>query len=387
MSTVVTASIRVPEDVFPTITGVPAQMIDFKYHIEVVVDLGGKLAGQDRHVPRTGVMKSTYINSNKQSTSREDGGGNFLAAWGGSVVDTDHIRREKSVVSCAFELIVGTTDSARMRGRGSTVPRSQKAESAVPKPVSPVSDSGEAESYEYPSMDDHYDEQRHNGDRQYQLTRLSHLDMNSHNEVSTHSHGYDTLPEHRPAAHFEQPFLAPVPPPEVIAETDLSEKERARQAEQRLLPSQPPDDEIGPSPSILAPSAPAYVESDAHSYQSGTLGSRFPNTYAGPSASQDDSAYSITAPTAPSHDKMEFHTSNNPEVDKQEVERQRLLAEASSPPNFPNENSISEHLGGEMQFIPTAPFLGEEDHYEGHSYDPTALGSLEVHEDLPGYQR
>ena len=99
LTAVVTASVRVPEDVFPTIIGVPGQMISFKYHIEVVVDLGGKLAGQQRHLPRVGAvtLPSSYGSSS--------GGGNLnmLAAWGGSIVDTDHIRREKSVVACLFE--------------------------------------------------------------------------------------------------------------------------------------------------------------------------------------------------------------------------------------------------------------------------------------------
>ena len=65
LTAVVTASVRVPEDVFPTITGVPGQMISFKYHVEVVVDLGGKLAGQQRHLPRVGAitLPSSYGSS------------------------------------------------------------------------------------------------------------------------------------------------------------------------------------------------------------------------------------------------------------------------------------------------------------------------------------
>ena len=91
LTATVNASVRIPEDCFPTISRVPGQMISFKYHIEVVVDLGGKLAGQQRHIPRLGTV--TY---GSPVGGRADGNSNMLAAFGGSIVDTDHIRREKS---------------------------------------------------------------------------------------------------------------------------------------------------------------------------------------------------------------------------------------------------------------------------------------------------
>ena len=118
-----------PDDVFPTITGVPGEMISFRYHIEVVIDLGGKLGGQSKHIPRLGMVN---IPSNFMSSGHPmdipDGGANtgMLATWGTSIINTDPIRREKSVIACLFEIIVGTTDTARLRGRGNTISASSK---------------------------------------------------------------------------------------------------------------------------------------------------------------------------------------------------------------------------------------------------------------------
>ena len=114
LTAVVNASVRVPEDAFPTISNVPGEMISFKYYVEVVVDLGGKLAGQQRHLP--GVGSGTMPSSLGSSGGlRADGGPNMLTTWAGSIIDTDHIRREKSVVACLFEVVVGSMDSSRRR--------------------------------------------------------------------------------------------------------------------------------------------------------------------------------------------------------------------------------------------------------------------------------
>ncbi len=43
MSASINTSVRVPPEAFPTIKGVPGEMISFKYQIEVIVDLGGSL--------------------------------------------------------------------------------------------------------------------------------------------------------------------------------------------------------------------------------------------------------------------------------------------------------------------------------------------------------
>merc|ERR1712098_1041157 len=67
--------------------------------------------------------------------------------------------------------------------------------------------------------------------------------------------------------HYQPPNHAQihVPPPEVQAEEGLSEKERLRRAEERLLPSQPPIDENAPSSSrtVVPPIAPSVPPDDA----------------------------------------------------------------------------------------------------------------------------
>jgi arrestin-related trafficking adapter 9 len=45
------ASLRVPVNSFPTITSVPGAMISFKYFVEVIVDLPGKLTGLHKFLP------------------------------------------------------------------------------------------------------------------------------------------------------------------------------------------------------------------------------------------------------------------------------------------------------------------------------------------------
>src|SRR5438034_2343678 len=54
MKAVVKASIKIPEDTFPTITRVPGGMISFRYYVEVVMDLRGKLG-----LPRLNMMTAS----------------------------------------------------------------------------------------------------------------------------------------------------------------------------------------------------------------------------------------------------------------------------------------------------------------------------------------
>ena len=80
-------------------------------------------------------------------------------------------------------------------------------------------------------------------------------------------------------------------------------------------------------------------------------------------------------PSAPALEDLTSgaHTSS----DKQELERQRMLAEASAPPEFDNaDEDAGEHsAGGEHE--PSAPMLTEEDEYGV----PSHL------ESLPKYER
>lgn len=425
LSTVVTASIRVPEDVFPTITGAPGQMISFRYHIEVVVDLGGKLAGQERHVPRLGMINvpSNFVSAGNVAVEREGGSGNMLATWGGSIVETEHIRREKSVVACLFELVVGTTDSQRHRARGNTLSRSHTNEITIVA----TSNSQTFTHTDDPEGAGHEDE-GFNAEQSY------HHDGSQYPVQST----FDDRPPYEPSQyhsyhapqnlslqqeHMEgqpEPYQVPritVPDAQVEAEESMTEKERIRQAEQRLLPSQPPEDEAGPSTiRDHAPSAPAFLgdELDVPDYMEATSRVATPSPPNGSSAPTEEGPSMVSAlpatsnePSAPPMGDLPPNDASNsmqavaehgetqpaPTDDKQELERRRLMAETSSPADFPDEEGNGEGSNSaHVASAPSAPILIEEDEF-GYSsrYEADASASGPngniVHDSLPRYER
>ncbi|KAI2275845.1 ph-response sensor protein, partial [Ophidiomyces ophidiicola] len=106
MTADIKASIRIPENAFPTITRVPGAMISFRYYVELVVDIRGKLTGHDRFplpLPRINMTGHHGLPAAAAATSH--------AAT--TILDTDHVRRDKSVISCLFEVTVGSKDSSR----------------------------------------------------------------------------------------------------------------------------------------------------------------------------------------------------------------------------------------------------------------------------------
>lgn len=392
LSTIVTASVRVPEDAFPTITGVPGQMISFKYYIEVVVDLGGKLAGQQRHVPRLGMINvpTNFVNGGTTTVERADGPGNMLATWGGSIIETEHIRREKSVVACLFELVVGTTDSQRARRRGNTLSRTVTSDGTIVNTPRSLTFSDTVERQE--SMDGTTDE----------MTRATpqHIERGQQQTQS-----YDRPPE-EPYEQYEQsttaqsaqrqsePYNLPqvqIPRPETQSDESLTEKQRIQQAEQRLLPSQPPEDEAGPSVyRDHAPSAPALLgdEMQVPNYAEATLTATTPRPQADSLHAQPESS----GPSAPPSGDVAIGTEpahTAPTDDKQELERRRLMAEASSPNDFPEPEDNGEGSSAPSTTDadgPSAPVITEDDeyggHYASHSHaGPSGAGGL------PRYER
>jgi hypothetical protein len=374
LTAVVQASVRVPEDVFPTIQGVPGQMINFKYHVEVVVDLGGKLAGQQRHLPRVGavILPASYGNS---SSVRGDGNPNLLTAWGGSIVDTDHIRREKSVVACLFEVIVGTKDSARARGRDSSFARRRINDWSEESPATPPTSHGPI----YEEEQNHEDQERPYNyyDRPYE---------DQYHEFYSNE-GYDQYEQYEqypPPAHAE----ISVPPPEIQAEQGLNEKERLRRAEERLLPSQPPTESASSSNAVLpsAPSAPPDdPEENIYSYEVVTPQANSLDTR---SLNNETSLGTPTGPSAPALEDLHPLAKSQPMEDKQELERRRLLAEVSAPLGPPVDDE--EDNGGESSVPnvePSAPTISENDEYGGQYSHHDLPGPSSRHEALPRYER
>lgn len=243
-------SVRVPDDAFPTISNVPGAMISFKYYVEVVVDIQGKLTGLDRMVSNAGVITvPTSTNSTPGGMGRDEAASNTFSTWGGTFVDTDGIRREKGVISSLFEVIVGTKDSER----------SGKRKQAQTPPTN-----GHNSTHEIPYQS--YDE------------------ANAYGEHDHYDYGYDEHGQYYgdygyDPAYYEVPGYSDhganggqsyhAPPVPAAAEEGLSEKERLRRAEALLLPSAPPGAADGPStpggalqPGIPA-SAPVLPDDDA----------------------------------------------------------------------------------------------------------------------------
>ncbi|KAK4202278.1 putative pH-response regulator protein palF/rim-8 [Triangularia verruculosa] len=393
MSTSLTTTIRVPEDVFPTIKGVPYEMITFKYHVEVLVDLGGKLAGQVQGGKAASGVRSSPGMPLGPTSSTYEAGSPSVAPWGPSIIDTDRLRREKGVISVLFELIVGTTDSSRLKDKGL---------SKLPTPVRSVS---------VRESDLH----KQNGVTNHVHSWPASPEYDNHGPESAHQQDYppfhtpyatqsvqqvpywDTVPSQPPppppAPHY-------IPPPEVPDESSLNEKERIKRAEQRLLPSQPPE-----AP-VAGPSNSSDFVNGENIYSADDEPSAPPN----PSPATEVPSAPLEAPSAPTLDELSGGAGANSTEDKQELERRRLLAEASAPPDFPEDYEDTAMAGpsssapqllpsappigaAAVDFAPSAPVLDEEEHYGPQYAYATASpavgqGSLApLGEELPRYER
>jgi hypothetical protein len=376
LSAVIHASVRVPEDVFPTISGVPGQMISFKYYVEVVVDLGGKLASQQRHLPRSGAV-SNYGNS---SAVRGDGNPTILATWGGSIVETDHIRREKGVISPIFEITIGTVDSARNRGRGQFSAKKETGDWSQETPEKPAKPQEPPHEEPFPP----YEARQVSTSRQYQYPYYD----QSYEEQNPEYHqdeAYDyqeLYAEQGPPPALNQ---VSVPPPDIQAEAGLDEKERVRRAEERLLPSQPPIDvplASSSSAAVLPSMPPAEPEEDLYGAEDATPPAFLNGFHSSNHATSADATLNPSAPT------LEDLTPTNTQTteDKQELERRRLLVEASSPSGPPADEDRNAGEGSSSQhFEPSAPILTEDDY--GVQYSQHAFLDASCRETLPKYER
>lgn len=379
LSTVVTASLRVPEDVFPTITGVPGEMISFRYYVEVVVDLGGKLAGQDRHLPRLGMVSLPSMTShNDQMLGRDDSTAPTLAAWGGNIVNTDRIRREKSVVACLFEIIIGTTDSARLRGRGNTTSNEvvDNTPGTVPAPIPAII--SEEQTGPVPGKTtcqyDNYDEQ------------WPQWPQDRHDQTFNYNEERQVISDESSAHQYSQ--AAAVPAPQIVAAENLNEKDRIRLAEQTLLPSQPPVEASSSAPQLSTPTAPPDPDDELYSdvYRLTTR----PAPQRPPDISLNGVSHPsdlTSTPVSPQNDNLIQEDIATTTDDKHELERRRLQAEASSPLDFLDLDDSGGEGGSSSAQQPTAPFLGEEDEYAGEYSSRCFPNPGGYHDNLPRYER
>ncbi|KAL1894418.1 ph-response sensor protein [Sporothrix stenoceras] len=379
----VTASVRMPEDAFATIKGVPGDMISFKYQLEVIVDLGGKLAG----LLQSGVGPAGP-NLVSNSSNPYDGKPMLAptsALWSGgsNMIDTDQLRRQKGVIFVAFEVVVGTTDTSRQRGRGlkgaalspdvqqqpdqqqvllqqqqqqqplpylshhppNWYPEDRKGPyqqqpQQPPYPSWPENGTASGSGAAGPSTaspgppDDPYYQQHH---PYYQYPQQSGYDNQNYHHPHHHGPNYDYYDEpgspstgapRPPYIDHGQSSQAPqyVPTAEMLAaerDPNMTEKERIRRAEQQLLPSQP--------------GQPLEVSAPADNGEGSSSGSTNRHALSVPTAPSLDelTAYDPSAP--PFDADAGSGPAQPPSEDKQELERRRLLAEASSPPTFPED--------------------------------------------------
>ncbi|KEY71126.1 hypothetical protein S7711_00948 [Stachybotrys chartarum IBT 7711] len=362
----VTVSLKLPDDSFPTISGVPGDMLSFKYQVEVIVDLGGRLSNLIQ-----GGSSTSRFGAYSTSTP-ESGNSMFGPRRGTAVADTALLRREKGVVSVSLETVVGTADSSRNKKRrmspGKTFHTVESDEDEVIRPetvnldemlYSPAYLNGEPPQANFPP--------HANDPRYYSLPPPP---LPTENVSPTPSGSSRTAQGAAPTY---------VPPPQLPDQTNLSEKERIRQAETRLLPSQPPD---GPSSSSVVPEAPEDDDLyDAQSPQETPTAPALGNPDAGPSAPTEDEL--TVAPPGEGEDK-------------QERERLRLMNEASAPPEVPPD--VGERSSAPARSVdaeeaePTAPVLdedGDDDPYAGYGVGagPSRRDEHRHGEALPAYER
>ena len=361
----VTVSVRLPDDSFPTIRGVPGNMISFRYQVEVIVDLGGRLSSQlgIGSTARYGIPGGNSPEQNLASIGQR----------GTNVADTSQVRREKGVISVSFETIVGTVDSSTTRLPGPSVAQRTLQ----------VNDRNEDEVIGFDAA--------------------AHMSMPPAGQQQllqppTHDHQLDyTTPPPHPADAQYPPWAATapptefplengyrsqdapsyIPPPQLSDPTNMTEKERIQQAETRLLPSEPAGAGAGDGPS-----APPGQDDDIYE-AADTPRAPAPDPFI--SSMNDANA----GPSAPTEDEL---TAGRPTEDKQELERRRLMEEASVPPDFPDDadQPTASSSAANAPHEPTAPDLNDDDDddYPGYGIGagPSTAGRSNV-EQLPAYQK
>ena len=365
----VRSSIKVPEDLFPTINTVPGQMISFKYYVEVVVDLRGKLAGQDRVRSQLGIVNGAagYGNGDpKVSGVNGSSGLVFPLASGFGCLDTSQIRRERSVVSWPFQLVVGTRDSDRKRGKqGEDFQASEMTQPGPPAAITRGS-TGSVDLETNP---------RHTGE-------LIADQRTSGIQFQVPEHSGDS-PQYTDVAQ-----VYTIPPPE--PEETVDEKPRLRQAEERLLPGAPPGEHLGSD--NTQPSAPEAVDHEDFVYRYRLHQPLHPEPY--PSVLATDLPQSSVQRQVGhqySHGSSPILAGSSD--DKRELEMRRLQLAATSP-----EEDGSGSSGTSPLPQPSAPVASDieqpNDLDQPYSFDlrepgppPSQSENNDAGESLPVYRR
>ncbi|CUS12574.1 unnamed protein product [Tuber aestivum] len=216
LMTVVRANLRVPEDVFPTIVNVPGGGVSFRYYVEVVVDLGGKLSSRDDFFKGASIPGLPRPGTGGE---KDAGGASVgIAVEGGVMVETERIKREKRIVFCRFEIVIGSVDSIGGKGRrGGVLAKSLTQSQTVEE-----------------------EEDSEVNDTDPSTPRcLSHSHMEA-GDAPDRMEG--EAPEYFRHERVDGSLLLPLVPGETRLESPMDEKTYLRLAEEQLLPSAPPMD-------------------------------------------------------------------------------------------------------------------------------------------------
>ena len=366
----INTKVRVPEEAFPTISTVPGAMISFKYYVEVVLDIQGRLAGQDRSL--TNLSGHAGLPGHTFNFEGSDMERSAFTPFGSTIVDTAPIRRDKSVVTSTFEVVIGTRDSERRKGK-----RKLMGAAPGPEPEAPNSET-QQEPQQTPEATtgvDWYDPNAYYDPRWYDQEYMYWYP----NDYSS--------PDHHQLAPQDQTYDQPpplVPIPQIPDESQMTEKERIQQAEARLLPSQPPGIDAEQSDGSGAGATAPYLPEEDN--VPGTWNTATSSSTAFPPQRNIDACdRQRQMSLAPAYEPPEAGSSADaitaPRDDKQEMERRHLRSEASAPPA----DNVDTGSSSAREHEPSAPTLAEangtsQDIHDSHS---DALGSS----DLPQYER
>lgn len=370
----INAKIGVPHGAFPTINTVPGAMISFRYYIEVVLDIQGKLT-HDRYLsqhgsgPASAAARPVDAKENNLFNGPDDTP--FLMLNGAGILDTAPIRRDKSVATCTFEVVVGTTDSERKARKG-------KEKATEPLPSPPTAEQTLNTS--------------HHASQQQGHPAVSNHDFESYQHADPYSYDYGHDPaleyqygsgyDYGPNDHqwdagqdylYDQSYYPDYyEPPSLENEDSLPEKERLRRAEARLMPSQPPAMPSTSSDTEQA-TAPALPPDDFYQY---------PGVAAGSSTQHSEVAPQQPPASQANNDLVEGSSDRLPPTDdKHELKRRQLELAASGPPS----SSLNTTGESSTESEPSAPLIIDNDVNEYVSEADEA--GIVAAERLPQYRR
>ena len=231
LTAVIKTSVQIPDHIFPSIDGVPGSMISFRYFVEVVVDLRRKV-GQDRILDRFNMVDGPQHGYGDAKVNMVDGkdGITFSTTPGFNFLITDQLKRQKFVIYTNTEIVVGTRDSARLKGKqkanGTNVNPDDRSTVRNSAPTNDIDTTLDGQSRAPP----YQDSEQYNG-----------ADLQARESLKSEWRD-------QPSAQV------PIPPPQA-AEEPSSEKARIRRAEETLLPSAPPESDQSPMTPGQAPLA------------------------------------------------------------------------------------------------------------------------------------